>query len=219
MTSPQWPDRIHSFKTAMKYHIPTSLRLRIASFVSLRTGLADRHFCALRDPVGGSGKSPLHHHPEQSRAERVEAAMKKAIDALYASQKDGNWENVPVRSKDDVISGLNGRQWGGLTAITTYALLSAGEEEKDPRIAAAIAFLVNNPSQGVYASACRCLVWSRIKLNLAEHNAARDDVAFLLKAVKSQGEARGLFFYTAPPGPRMSPTTTASASLRQRPGA
>ena len=99
------------------------------------------------------------------------------------------------------FNGANGWQFGGLTAISTYALLSSGENENDQRLAAAIKFLVENPSQGVYASATRCLVWSRIQLTPALHAAAQKDVNFLLHAVKSNGEARGLFFYGLPTGP------------------
>ena len=93
---------------------------------------------------------------DDDRAERVDAAMKGAVDALYAAQKNDNWEAVPIRTGE--VKSANGGQWTGLTAITTYALLSAGESVKDKRIAAAIDFLVNHPSQGVYASAARCLV-------------------------------------------------------------
>ena len=131
---------------------------------------------------------------------QVDAAMKKAVDALYRAQKNGNWEVVPVRdtTSDPGFGGVNGRQWGGLTAITTYALLSAGENEKDKRIAAAIDFLVNNPSQGVYASACRCLVWSRIKLTVAEHNAARDDIALPAQIPEVRGRCeRIILLHTA----------------------
>ena len=82
-----------------------------------------------------------------------------------------------------------------MTAISTYALLCSGAREADDPVRKAIDFLLANPSQGVYASACRCLVWSRIKRTPAVHAAAQKDVEFLLKAVRSKGEARGLFFY------------------------
>jgi len=132
---------------------------------------------------------------------QVDAAMTKAIAALYAAQKNGNWELVQARSPANESKEVTGGQWTGLTALSTYALLSAGEDEKDPRIAAAIDFLAKRPSQGVYASACRCLVWSRIKLTRECHEAAQKDVDFLLRCVRAKGEARGLFFYGLPTGP------------------
>ena len=125
--------------------------------------------------------------------------MKKAVAAIYAAQKDDNWEVVtkPTNAPD----GVSGLQWTGPTAISTYALLCAGAQETDKPVSAAIDFLVANPSRGVYASAARCLVWSRLKLTPALRVAAQKDVDFLLKAVKSKGEARGLFFYGLPSGP------------------
>ena len=96
----------------------------------------------------------------------------------------------------------NGLQWTGLTAISTYALLAAGKNQTDKRLSSAIEFLVQNPSQGIYASACRCLVWSRINLTPARNAAAQKDVDFLIKCMKTAGDAKGLFFYGLPRGPK-----------------
>jgi len=121
--------------------------------------------------------------------------MKKAIDFLYAHQVNGNWEVAQKRSPGDEASGANGRQWTGITAISIYALLCAGEEETDKRLSAAIDFLVGNPSEGVYASSCRCLVWSHLKLTPPLRAAAQKDVDLLLRSVKQKGDARGLLYY------------------------
>jgi len=130
---------------------------------------------------------------------QVDTAMKKAVGCIYAQEANGNWETVATPTTD--AGAVTGLQWTGMTAISTYALLCAGESETDPRLVSAINFLSEHPSGGVYAAASRCLVWSRIKLTPAMHVAAQKDVDFLLKAVHSAGEGRGLFFYTLPSGP------------------
>lgn len=100
--------------------------------------------------------------PSEVRAERIDAAMKKAIEFLYSQNGNGNWEVAQARDPANPKSGYNGQQWTGLTALTVYALISAGEPAGDKHISAAISFLMAHPSQGVYASCCRCLVWSRL---------------------------------------------------------
>jgi len=131
--------------------------------------------------------------------QQIDAAMKKAVDALYAQQAHGNWETVQQRAPGGLP--VNTLQWTGLTAISTYALLCAGESPQDKRLAPAIDFLIANPSQGVYSSASRCLVWSRLAMTSAVHAAAQKDVDFLLKAVKTKGDARGLLWYGLATGP------------------
>src|SRR6202042_3456525 len=61
----------------------------------------------------------------------IHAGIKKGQDYLYARQdKDGTWE---MASHPELNSGGNPhinytqRMWGGLTAMTSYALLASGE--------------------------------------------------------------------------------------------
>ena len=83
--------------------------------------------------------------------------MKKAVDALYSQEHNGNWEATPAGSSE---FGINGLQWSGTTAITTYALLCTGEHRRTRVSRRPSAFWLRT-SKGVYASAARCLVWSR----------------------------------------------------------
>ena len=48
---------------------------------------------------------------------------------------------------------------GGYTAVSTYALLAAGESPNDPRIKSAVTFLKHCDMVGVYAVAMRLQVW------------------------------------------------------------
>src|SRR5689334_12283395 len=69
----------------------------------------------------------------------VDAAVKKGIESLYAMQKNGTWETVDTPG--ELHDSTEGGQWGGLTGLTTYALLAAGEKPTDPRIKSAVDFL------------------------------------------------------------------------------
>ncbi len=129
---------------------------------------------------------------------QVDEGIKKATAFLYSKEANGNWEAGPEPDPNAGIPDPNGGQFGGQTAIAVYALLCADENPSDPRIVSAINFLVSHPPHGVYAAAARCLVWSRVEMKPKLRVAAQKDVAFLLKATKVQGEARGLFYYDLP---------------------
>src|SRR5690349_17587095 len=71
----------------------------------------------------------------------VDDAVAKAVKYLYQVQQDGNWEIVPNPVNQDGPD-VKGKQWGGLTAMATYALLAAGENPQDERLAEAISWLL-----------------------------------------------------------------------------
>lgn len=90
----------------------------------------------------------------------VDAAIQKARAFLYKHQNDdGNWEEVPKPNPDGEDSDVKSRQWGGLTAIATYAQLAAGEDPRSPKLAKAVQFLQNARLRGFYAIGLRCQVW------------------------------------------------------------
>src|SRR3982751_4680032 len=63
----------------------------------------------------------------------VESALGKAKAFLFARQINGNWEDAAqgVYQNDN---SYNGGQWGGITALATYALLAAGENPQEARM-------------------------------------------------------------------------------------
>ena len=69
--------------------------------------------------------------------QQVDDAVKKAIANLYQIQKNGNWENVPAQEGEKWDS-TEGTQWGGITGVVTYALLSADEKSTETHVAAAV---------------------------------------------------------------------------------
>ena len=132
-----------------------------------------------------------------ARSDEVDAALQKAKTWLYSKQHDGNWEIVGPRDMKDATNNLSGAQWGGLTALATYALLSAGENPTDPRLVDAIDFLKKAQITGTYALGCRCLVWLKLPPTPEIKAAAKRDAATLLAMVKTQGSARGFYDYAA----------------------
>src|SRR5271154_2325199 len=90
----------------------------------------------------------------------IQSAIDQTKMWLYSEQnKDGTWETtthpLPGQQPYETSSG----QWGGLTALVTYALLSSGENPRDPRLQAAIHFLLTADLHGVYAISLRAQVW------------------------------------------------------------
>src|SRR4051812_45986339 len=74
------------------------------------------------------GLRPARAHA--ATAKQVDAALARAVAYLYSVQKDGTWEYVAAPAQvTDAISGqdVKAGQWGGPTALATYALLAAGE--------------------------------------------------------------------------------------------
>jgi hypothetical protein len=126
----------------------------------------------------------------------IESALSKAKGFLYARQIKGNWEDAPqgVYQNDN---SYNGGQWGGLTALATYALLAAGENPQEPRMAAAIEFLKKADLRGVYALGLRMQVWLLLPPTADVRRLAQADLAKLLAMTRSEGSARGMHDYTA----------------------
>src|SRR5687768_15018856 len=71
----------------------------------------------------------------------VEKALEQAKAFLYSKQKNGNWEKAQTRTKSTDGQDVTGSQFGGLTALAVLALLSAGENPQDERLAPAVEFL------------------------------------------------------------------------------
>jgi hypothetical protein len=80
----------------------------------------------------------------------VDACIDKAVAYIYTQQKNGNWEASP---------GADQRNPTGMTALATYALISAGQSMQDPRILQAIDYLMKTPTTGTYSLGVRCQIW------------------------------------------------------------
>jgi hypothetical protein len=141
----------------------------------------------------------------------IDSAIAKAEEFLYSRQRDGNWEEAQTRQPlgedrrgPGGMMGARGErpeqssQWGGLTSIATFALLEAGEETKDPRIAKATSFLQAGNITGTYALGLHAQVWNSMPVIAQKefHASVVKDAGILLKGLRQTGEARGLYHYT-----------------------
>jgi hypothetical protein len=131
-------------------------------------------------------------------SERVEESMQRAKKWLYDHQKDGTWEIVPKRQGDYGFQ-YNTGQWGGLTAIATYALLASGENPQDERLVKPIEFLKTADIIGTYALAMRTQVWLQLPQTPETRSLMKKDAQLLLKFVKTIPAARGFYDYTYTP--------------------
>lgn len=134
--------------------------------------------------------------------QEVEAAINKAKRYLYSQQKDGNWEKSPAPRLGASPHHVDGAQWGGLTAIATYALLASGESPQDPRIKQAVEFLKQSDIVGVYALGMRANVWPLIPGEAHAKAASQRDAQLLMDRMKTSGDARGMFNYSKDDGER-----------------
>lgn len=163
--------------------------------VSMRTGfgaaVALAHFAIIGATFAAAAPTPAE----------IDAAIAKGITFLKRIQTNGNWESVQSVDfqKLDPKGGPGDdkpRNFGGFTAIATYALLAAGESDQAPELAKSIRWLMNNEVRGTYAAGLRAQVWRMIP-ETRERNAARDrDKAFLLNSLIQQGPNVGFYGYS-----------------------
>src|SRR5207247_2190967 len=90
--------------------------------------------------------------------EQIDQSITKAKGFLYSQQKNGNWEVVGAR-KNSEHGRIFGSEYGGMTAIATYALLASGEKPSDPRLAKSIEWLTKADMVGTYAIGWRAQGW------------------------------------------------------------
>jgi hypothetical protein len=139
------------------------------------------------------GKAPA---ARRAPADPIEAAIHRGVEYLYKVQKGDNWEVSSTPRGDDAAK-VDGAQWGGLTAMATYALLAAGESPQDPRVARAIAWLDKAQVMGTYAMGMKLQIWNYIERPTAQQkDVLSKDATRLLQAVHvGGGKAGNLGFY------------------------
>ncbi len=130
----------------------------------------------------------------------VDAAIKKAVDWLYTQQHNGNWEMDAARvGEAHDWPKMQGSEWGGNSAMATYALLAAGESPQKPAMKQGIAFNLTADIVGVYAVGMRAQIWPYLPADKdkAVKAAVMQDANFLKLAMKTTpDDAYGMFHYT-----------------------
>jgi hypothetical protein len=134
----------------------------------------------------------------------VQTAITKAQNYLFSKQTNGTWETVPKRVPGPALGGgdTTAAQYGGMTALVTYALLDSGIPASDPRLKPAIDFLKTTEDViGIYALGTRCQVWHLIPQDASVRKCMLRDGTLLVNAIKSKGEGTGFYDYTCDAGP------------------
>lgn len=133
--------------------------------------------------------------------EEVASAISKAQDYLFSKQNaQGNWEESPAREGSENASPKGG-QWGGVTALVTYALLASGESPQEAKLQSAIKFLKKADIIGVYAAGLRSQVWTFLPDDGERKRAVVQDLEILQRAALTAKNNAGLFDYLSPAKP------------------
>jgi hypothetical protein len=131
--------------------------------------------------------------------EEIDKAIKKGQEYLYTRQgKDGTWE---MASHPELNSGRNPqinykeRLWGGLTAMSAYALLASGENPQSPKLKPTIEFLYKANLQSTYALGVSAQVWLYVPPNTQTRDVVAHTTTMLRLGQIRGGEADGLYTY------------------------
>lgn len=127
----------------------------------------------------------------------LERALDRAKSFLYSQQKNGNWEKSQKRRNSTDGHDVTGSQFGGLTGLAVLALLTAGENSQDERLAPAIEFLKKADVVGTYALGVRCQVTLMLPQTPETKALMSKDLQRLLALMKKQGRAKGFYDYDA----------------------
>jgi Domain of unknown function (DUF4159) len=143
----------------------------------------------LLNPAQADDQSPISN-------DRITAAVKKAVAWVYQQQNQwGTWEagSEPKGVQRDLT---DQGQFGEMTALAMHTLLTAGESERDPRLAKPVDFLiVNDRIAGVYAVGMRAQVWPLLSPTPAVRQAMVRDRNILIDALHRRGRTRGLYSF------------------------
>src|SRR5688572_3103021 len=147
-----------------------------------------------------SGVAVAQAPPATDEGDAISASISRGKKWLYSVQKDGNWEPTKARNKADQSWRMDGGQWGGRTALATYALLASGDSPQQEHVARAIKFLRGADMIGTYALGCRLQVWSLLPTSAETRKLVSRDARMLLQSVRKTGPGKGFYSYTGAPG-------------------
>lgn len=131
----------------------------------------------------------------------VEIAIKKGVQFLYSVQsEEGNWDFILKPDANGKFPG-DVKQAGGPTALAVYALLTAGENPKDPRIVKAYDYLKKTQSGGTYAIGFRANAYAMFPTSVETKRLIAADAAWIKDAMRLGKDAkiRGFYGYGAAP--------------------
>jgi hypothetical protein len=113
--------------------------------MSVRSAVVASLFCAIAGAIV-AGQASGAASPDE-----IDKAIKKGVGFLYSVQGEhGDWDFILKPSAEGKWPG-DVKQTCGPTALAVYALLTAGENPKDPRIVKAYDYLKKTQTGGTYA--------------------------------------------------------------------
>jgi hypothetical protein len=139
--------------------------------------------------------------PPLVEAEDVQAAIDTMVKFLYGSMSPrGDWEEVanPAGYKGVENEGKKIDEYGGRTALAVLALMYAGEDPKNDKLAKPLAFLKEVELTGTYATGLRASLWSKIYDQKWRPLLMRDAKWLTEALTKKDGTIPGFFSYTRP---------------------
>src|SRR4051794_21943292 len=103
-----------------------------------------RHLLAILFVTIGMALSSAHTVRAEMTPTQIDDSVKKGVEWLKKTQKPGgDWEVAEAMNPAGAQHEVTGKQWGGLTAMSTYALLAAGENPQEEHVAKAINWLLD----------------------------------------------------------------------------
>ncbi|MCD4699497.1 MAG: DUF4159 domain-containing protein [Phycisphaerae bacterium] len=133
---------------------------------------------------------------EEWDAQAVEDAIEKAKVYLWSQWADGHWKEPGERGAHTGM--VYEPNYGGVTALCTHALLSAGESPQDPSMKKTLEWLSGFDTIGTYTRALRANVWGMLGRENQYRKMLDKDVGWLVEAADS----RGTYSYTYAKGDR-----------------
>ena len=111
-------------------------------------------------------------------AQAVSKAIEKAKAYLWSQWSNGHW---PERYKP------NEPNYGGVTALCTYALLAAGESHQSPRMKKTLKWLAELNPLGTYTRSLRANVWAMLGRSSPYRRKLAEDVEWLIRSIGKHG--------------------------------
>jgi hypothetical protein len=138
--------------------LPVLNRIAGVCIVVLVTAISTCVLADKTDKPKNKNQPGEHHHPTTRSAgdgpvtaAQVQVAIEKAQKFLLAHRnKKGTWDAADKAGAGEKVTDPSGRQWGGLTAIATYALLASGVDARSPELKPAVDFLLDADIESTY---------------------------------------------------------------------
>ena len=121
--------------------------------------------------------------------EAVEAAIERAAKSLWSQYRPNGspWPEGQTPPGPGQKLAYDNCNYGGWSALATYALLTAGESHQSPRMKRVLNWLARLDSKGNYTLAVRCQIWEKLPPDLGRKLLAADSGRLLASMYRPTG--------------------------------